>query len=138
MQKEILVFLCNNCIPAWDGLESRLAQDGAHLEVRKLPCSGKASVQYIFHALEGGKDGICIFACPTGECALFQGNYRAQVRVENAKRLLAEIGLDPAVIRLVHFSKNGTMEELRREISDFIDGMPRGGKKRESILQGTE
>jgi len=137
MQKEIVIFLCNNCIPHGSGIESQWTRDDVHVEVKMLPCSGKISVQYIFHALEGGKDGICIFACPPGECTLFQGNYRAYVRIENAKRLLAEIGLDPEAIRLVHFSKDGTKEELLGAIRHFIDEISQSEKKPEGMLMHT-
>ena len=43
--------------------------------MREVPCSGKTDGQYLLHALEGGGRGLCVVACPKGECHLAQGNY---------------------------------------------------------------
>jgi F420-non-reducing hydrogenase iron-sulfur subunit len=68
--------------------------------------------QYLFHALEGGGRGICVVACPKGECHFAQGNYRAEVRVRTVQRLLTEIGLEPQRAELVHGSADQPLEQL--------------------------
>jgi coenzyme F420-reducing hydrogenase delta subunit len=135
MHKEIVIFLCNNCIPPGAIIESQWTRDGIHTELKILPCSGKISVQYLLHAIEGGKNGICIIACPLGDCSFFQGNYRAHVRIENVKRLLKEIGLEPDMVRLIHFSKESKEEELKGAIRDFVDSIAGTGKAQIGILQ---
>ena len=94
MEKDVIVFLCNNCIPKGVRLPRQWVQKDLHVEVKAVPCSGKITTQYLFHAFEGGKHGVCVITCPKGECTLSQGNYRAQIRVKNVKNLLREIGLD--------------------------------------------
>ena len=52
----------------------------ARVLVREVPCSGKMDGQYLLHAMEGRGRGLCVVACPKGECHLAQGNYRAETR----------------------------------------------------------
>src|SRR5512134_335443 len=92
---DIVVYICCNCIAENARLPRQWKQDDAHVLVREVPCSGKIDGQYLFHAMEGGGRGLCVVACPKGECHLAQGNYRAEIRVGTVRRLLSEIGLEP-------------------------------------------
>ena len=74
---DVIVYVCTNCIPQGGRLPRQWLQGGARVRVHEIPCSGKMDGQYLFHALEGGARGICVVACPKGECHLAQGNYRA-------------------------------------------------------------
>ncbi len=111
---DVTVYVCRNAIPAGGHLPRQWKQDGLHVVVREVPCSGKVDAQYLFHALEGGLHGVCVVACPKGECSLAQGNYRAEVRVGTVRRLLVEIGLEPERVELLH-----------RPVQDS-DGQPEG------------
>ena len=51
---DVVVYVCTNCIPQGGRLPRQWNQDGAHVLVREVPCSGKMDGQYLFHALEGG------------------------------------------------------------------------------------
>ena len=99
---DVLVYVCSNCIPQAGMLPRQWKHDGAHVVVHEIPCSGKVDTQYLMHALEGGGRGICIVACPKGECHLAQGNYRAEIRIRAVRRLLGEIGLEPERAVLIH------------------------------------
>jgi F420-non-reducing hydrogenase iron-sulfur subunit len=114
----VVVYLCTNCIPEGMRLPRQWHQDGVHVVVREVPCSGKMDGQYLFHALECGARGICVVACPKGECHLTQGNYRAEIRMRTVQRLLQEIGLEPERAELVHSSADdpfGRFEQLVRD-----------------------
>jgi coenzyme F420-reducing hydrogenase delta subunit len=112
------MYICYNCMPSGTRLPREWEQDGFLIQVHEVPCSGKTDAQYLFHAFEGGAHGVCVVACPRGECRLAQGNYRAEVRVRMVQRLMEEIGIDPQRIALVHCSKDdpaGRLERLARE-----------------------
>ena len=96
-------------------------QDGARILVREVPCSGKMDGQYLLHALEGGARGLCVVACPKGDCHLSQGNYRAEIRVCTVQRLLAEIGLPPERAQLVHFSPVDPPPQLERLVRSTVE-----------------
>lgn len=112
MCADVTVYICHNCIPEGGRLPRWWRQDGVHVQVREMPCSGKMDAQYLFHALEAGADGICVVACPKGECRLAQGNYRAEIRIQTVRRLLSEIGLEPERAELLHCSPNDPPDHL--------------------------
>ena len=94
--------------------------DGAHVVVHEIPCSGKVDAQYLMHALEGGGRGLCVVACPKGDCHLAQGNYRAEVRIGAIQRLLGEIGLEPERAVLIHCSPTDPPERLKQLVEATV------------------
>jgi len=117
---DIAVYVCVNCIPEGGHLPRQWTQDGARALVREVPCSGKMDAQYLLHALEGGARGICVVACPKGECQLAQGNYRAEVRVGTIQRLLTEIGMEPERAELVHRSPDASYAQFEQLVRDAV------------------
>jgi F420-non-reducing hydrogenase iron-sulfur subunit len=117
---DVVVYVCTNCIPQSGRLPRQWTQEGARVLVREVPCSGKIDGQYLFHAMEGGGRGICVVACPKGECHFAQGNYRADVRIRTVQRLLSEIGLEPQRAELVHCAPDDPLEQLVRSAVERI------------------
>ncbi len=117
---DVVVYFCTNCIPQGVNLPRQWIQDGARILVREVPCSGKMDGQYLLHALEGGARGLCVVACPKGDCHLSQGNYRAEIRVRTVQRLLEEIGLPPERAQLVHVSQVDTPRNFERLVRSTV------------------
>jgi len=111
----VTVFVCRQRVFEGVHLPRQWTQDGVHVQVNELPCSGKTDAQYLFHALEGGARGLLVVACPHGECRLAQGNYRAEIRVRTVKRLLAEIGIEPERVELIRCGPDDDVEGLVRD-----------------------
>ena len=120
LSPDVVVYVCTNCIPQSGRLPRQWNQQGARVLVREVPCSGKMDGQYLLHGLEGGGRGLCVVACPKGECHLAQGNYRAEIRVRTVQRLLAEIGLQSQRAQLVHGSAEDSMEQLEQRVRDAV------------------
>jgi coenzyme F420-reducing hydrogenase delta subunit len=118
----VVVYVCTNCIPQGSRLPRQWKQGDVRVFVREVPCSGKMDGQYLLHAIEGGARGLCVVACPKGECHLAQGNYRAEIRIRTVRRLLAEVGLEPDRAELVHGSADDRPEQL--------EGLVRGAVER--------
>ena len=114
---DIVVYVCQGCMPGDGVMPRQWNQDGAHVLVREIPCSGKIEAQYLFHALEAGAHGLCIVACSRGKCRLGEGNYRAEVRVRTVRRLLAEIGLEPERVELLHCASDDHLGERVCELA---------------------
>jgi coenzyme F420-reducing hydrogenase delta subunit len=108
----VAVYVCHQCIPEGQHLPRQWTQDGVHVQVTELPCSGKTDAAYLFHALEAGGRGLLVVTCPQGECRLSQGNYRAEVRIRTMQRLLAEIGMEPERAALVHCAPGDDVQGL--------------------------
>jgi len=121
LSPDVIVYVCANSVPRGGRLPRQWRQDGAHVLVREIPCSGKMDGQYLFHALEGGAWGVCVVACPKGDCHLGQGNYRAEVRIRTARRLLEEIGLEPERAELVHGSGEDSPEQTEQLVRSAVE-----------------
>lgn len=109
---DVIVYICTNCTPHGIRLPREWEHDGARIAVRQVPCSGKIDAQYLLHALESGVRGLCVVTCPKGQCQLFQGNYRAEVRTATVRRLLAEVGMEPERMEILRASPDDPPEEF--------------------------
>jgi coenzyme F420-reducing hydrogenase delta subunit len=122
----VSVYVCRNCFPNGEHPKRQWRQDGVHVQVHEVPCSGKIDIQYLFHALEDGGRGICVVACPQGQCKLAQGNFRAEIRIRTVQQLLGEIGLEPERVQLLHCGADDPaerVEELARNVVARICAM---------------
>ena len=119
--RDVVVYLCHNCFPAGAALPRQWRQNGAHVHTQLVPCSGKLDVQYLFHAFEAGARGVCVVACPKGDCSLAQGNQRAEVRVRTVRRLLEEIGIEPGRIELRHASPDDAAERIEETVRETVE-----------------
>jgi F420-non-reducing hydrogenase iron-sulfur subunit len=127
---DVVVYVCHHCTPGSARMPRQWEQEQLCVQVQQVPCSGKIEVQYLLHAFEGGTQGICVLACPQGECQRAQGNYRAEVRVRTVQRLLVEIGMEPERIALVHCSPQdpaASVENAVREATARFAAL-RGGR----------
>lgn len=102
---------------------------GMGVQVREVPCSGKIDGQYLMHAFEGGAPGVCVVACPKGECMLAQGNHRAEVRVNTVKNLLGEVGLNPEVLKITYYSSTRSTVPLKQFVDNAIEQITEEAKR---------
>lgn len=101
----ILAFCCHYCAyAAADLAGSMRLQYPSNVRVLRLPCTGKIEVNYILAAFERGVDGVIVAGCLEGGCHFLEGNLRARKRVERAKQILAEIGLQPERLEMYNLS----------------------------------
>ncbi|MBW1895438.1 MAG: hydrogenase iron-sulfur subunit, partial [Deltaproteobacteria bacterium] len=92
---QIIAFCCRNS--AYEAGEmarifGNVLPEG--LQMIKVPCAGKVDVDYILTAFQAGADGVLVFACHKDNCKSQWGNTFAEWRVEDAVRMLEEIGLE--------------------------------------------
>jgi F420-non-reducing hydrogenase iron-sulfur subunit len=101
----LLAFCCHYCAYAAADLAGSLRiQYPASVKVVKLPCTGKLDVQLLLDAFERGVDGIMVAGCLEGDCHYQRGNLNAKRRVNWAKELLKQIGLEPERVRMFNMS----------------------------------
>ncbi len=90
----IVAFCCKN-----SGLEAmKMAQTFGMrvpkgLQAIEVPCAGKIDIDYIMDAFVQGAEGVMVLACHNGNCKSEHGNKYAFWRVDEVKRMLAEVGL---------------------------------------------
>ena len=98
----IVGFLCNWCCYGGADLAgvSRF-QYPPYLRVIRLMCSGRVDLEFIFRAFAKKADGVFIGGCHLGDCHYNpEGNYDALGNSFVAKRILADIGVNPDRLRL--------------------------------------
>ncbi len=73
-----------------------------NVRIVKILCTGKIDAVLLLRAFEEGADAVYVAGCALGDCHFLEGNLRAIRTVANAKRLLAEIGLEPQRLEFFH------------------------------------
>ena len=101
----ILAFCCHYCAyAAADLAGSMRLKYPDNVRVLRLPCTGKVEIDHLLAAFERGVDGVIVAGCLEGGCHFLEGNLRARRRVERAKQLLEEIGLEPERLEMYNLS----------------------------------
>ncbi len=95
-EPKIVAFCCNYCAyAAADLAGSMRLQYPPNIRIIRLPCSGKADNQAILDAFLEGADGVLVIGCEEGDCHFIGGNFKAKKRVNFAKNMLKECGIEP-------------------------------------------
>ena len=68
--------------------------DGVEVRLVQLACSSKLEIVHVLRALETGADGVGLWTCPAKSCRFGRGSIRSGKRIERARRILDQIGLE--------------------------------------------
>jgi coenzyme F420-reducing hydrogenase delta subunit len=77
-----------------------------NIKIVRVPCTGKVDVIHILRAFEKGADGACVIGCMEGECHFNTGNLMARRRVEQARKILATIGIGGERAKMFNLSSS--------------------------------
>ncbi len=115
----IVAFFCNWCTYTAADLAgvSRLKY-APNVRVIRLMCSGRVDPQFILEALRRGADGVLIGGCHPGDCHYVEGNYKMLRRFGLLQRMLADLGIPPARVRLEWISA-AEGERVKTVINDM-------------------
>ncbi len=97
----------------------------SNLQIIKVPCAGKIDLDYILNAFVEGAQGVMVMACHPGNCKSEKGNTYAQWRVEDAHRMMAEIGLEKDRLAFVTLASNMgndfslAVVEMQRKLNEY-------------------
>lgn len=104
-EPELTAFTCIYCgSMAADTAGSLRLNYPANVKLFRFPCTGKVDVEYILRAFEEGADGVYIVACPIGNCHHVHGNVRATRRLDYARKLLEEVGIEGERLNIFYMS----------------------------------
>jgi len=119
----VVALCCRHCAYSAADLAggSRMSYPPA-VKIVEMPCTGRASVLEILHALEKGADGVAVAGCLPGTCHYIQGNLHAAQRVEHVGKLLEEIGLEPQRVRMINVSA-AMGEQFVIEVTNFVEAI---------------
>jgi len=101
----IVAFCCHYCAySAADLAGSMRIQYPPNIRIIRTPCTGRLEVEYFMRAFENGADGVIVAGCEEGSCHFTEGNYNAKRRVNYARQLLSESGLEIERLRMANVS----------------------------------
>ncbi len=124
-EPKIVAFCCEQSgVPAAEMAKRLNLVMPGNLELVPVPCSGRIETLHLLKALESGADGVAVFACHEENCRYLHGNLRLKSRVEYAKGIMTQIGLEGERLEMFRLaSVNGVQfaemlcqkaEQLRR------------------------
>jgi F420-non-reducing hydrogenase iron-sulfur subunit len=97
----------------------------ANVKIIRVPCSGKVDLMHLLRAVQKGADGVYVVGCLEGTCHYNEGNFRALERVEHARMLLDEIGLEGDRVRMYNLSsgEGPTFAAYAKEMTEHIKSL---------------
>ncbi|UCC92800.1 MAG: FAD-dependent oxidoreductase [Thermoplasmata archaeon] len=105
LDRPVVAYSCNSCgYNAADLAGSRRMEVPVQVLPVWVPCSGRLSVEDLVHPFTRGAAGVMVMACLPDQCTFVDGNTALAGRLEQARRLLTMMDIDPERLRLVHTS----------------------------------
>ncbi len=106
----------------------------SNIKIIRVPCTGKVDLMHLLRAIQKGADGVYCVGCLEGTCHYNEGNIRCRERVEHARTLLAEVGLEADRVRMYNLSsgEGPTFAAYAKEMTEHIKGLgpnPLGARK---------
>jgi F420-non-reducing hydrogenase iron-sulfur subunit len=134
----IVAFCCHYCAyAAADLAGSGRLQYPPNIRIIRSPCTGRLEVDFFMKAFESGADGVLVAGCEEGSCHFKEGNLLAKRRVNLAKQLLDEAGLDPERLRMVNVSA-ASSQKFAQDVRDMVDTVRKLGPSQTKTTPVTE
>ena len=120
-EPEIIAFCCRHCAyAAADLAGGARASYPPAIKIVELPCTGRADVLEILHALEDGADGVAVAGCLPGTCHYLKGNNHARRRVDHVAGLLKKIGIEDQRARMINISA-AMGSQFAEKVTEFAE-----------------
>jgi F420-non-reducing hydrogenase iron-sulfur subunit len=116
----IIAFFCNWCTyTAADLAGVSRMKYAANTRTIRVMCSGRIDPQFIVEAFAKGADGVLIGGCHPNDCHYAEGNYKMLRRFQLLKRVLRDLGIAEARLRLEWISA-AEGEKVKSVINDMV------------------
>jgi F420-non-reducing hydrogenase iron-sulfur subunit len=120
-EPRIVGFFCNWCTyTAADLAGVSRMKYASNVRIIRLMCSGRVDPQFVLDSLARGADGVLIGGCHPGDCHYAEGNYKCLRRHELLRRMLGDMGIEPARLRLEWISA-AEGDKVKAVINDMVD-----------------
>jgi len=114
---QIVAFCCANCASSAakvaDGMKKALPDN---IKIIQVPCTGRIETLHLLKPFEEGADGVYVAGCQTDSCQYISGITKAAKRVEQVKKILEELSMEPERIDVFHMSAGKGQEFV--EVAD--------------------
>ncbi len=129
---QLLAFCCN--WSAYSAIETAgLDREpySAGLKLVRLPCLGRVNTGMVLHALEMGAAGVLLVGCPPESCRYGTGARQAESVVNEARQVLALLGLHPDRVGYIELPAGGGAVFVSK-LNDFVRGLEEALEKHAS------
>ena len=107
MHDDIVAFCCeHSAYTAADIAGSEGLHYSSKVRIIRVPCAGRVDALHMLRAFESGCAAVLVMGCESGACHHIDGNERAEKRIEYAKALLAEVGIDGQKVAMFNLAPN--------------------------------
>ena len=138
---KIVAFCCHYCAyTAADLAGASRIHYPPNVHIVRLPCSGRIDVATILEAFLDGADGVYVAGCLDGDCHFIGGNFHAKIRVADARRRLAEVGVEPERLEMFQLSAamGARFAEIACEMTERITRLGPGPARRGAPQEETQ
>ncbi len=121
----IVGFCCNYTVSVEPEMLKERGLVPEDVAFKRLPCTGRLEVPAILDAFTEGAEAVFVAGCQIDECHNLSGSKRAAKRVQYARKILEELGLQPERLEMV-FVPRGESEpivEAARELKMRLSTM---------------
>lgn len=126
-EPKIVAFCCHYCAYASADLAGSMRlQYPAGVRIIRTPCTGRLETEYYMKAFENGADGVLVAGCLEGGCHFIDGNLFAKKRVNAARDILEESGIEKERLRMVNISA-AMATNLAGVIREMVDTIKKLG-----------
>ncbi len=122
-EPRIIGFLCYWC--SYTGADNAGTSRMKYLpnvDIVKVMCSGRIDPELITTAFANGADGVMVLGCHIGDCHYISGNHKTMVRMPLVRRMLVDMGVEPARFRheWVSASEGEKFSKLVTEMTEEV------------------
>lgn len=114
---QIVAFCCVNCASSAakvaHGMKKALPDN---IKIIQVPCTGRIETLHLLKPFEEGADGVYVAGCQADSCQYISGITKAAKRVEQVKKILEELSMEPERIDVFHMSAGKGQEFV--EVAD--------------------
>ncbi|HIE14213.1 TPA: hydrogenase iron-sulfur subunit, partial [Candidatus Bathyarchaeota archaeon] len=120
----VLAICCSECgHAAVDSSSVARINYPASVRVMTVPCTGIIQVHNMLEAFKAGAQGVMIIGCKEDGCQYDMGSQIAKRKVEFAKLILKDIGIEPERLEMFNmiFAEGRKFAETAREMVNKIE-----------------
>ncbi|MGD8507163.1 MAG: hydrogenase iron-sulfur subunit [Candidatus Bathyarchaeota archaeon] len=120
----VLAMCCSECgHTAVDSSGMAMMQYPANIRVMKVPCTGILQVHQFLEAFKAGAQGVMVVGCKSDGCHYEVGSQKAEKKVELARMLLKEYGIEPERLEMLNmvFIEGNKFAEAAQMITDRLE-----------------
>lgn len=126
-EPKIVGFFCHWC--SYEGADSAGRARKvypANMRIIRVMCSGRVDPGFVMRAFAEGADGVMILGCHPGECHHREGNYHTLRRYTLLKKVLHQLDIEQARLRLDWVSASEG-DKFVRVVSEMVDNVKKFG-----------